>query len=197
MSFVTNNSPKVKIQPYRNNWEISAIGRIQSPYQEKFKTPKQATILNENNEKSLGYIEIHKDYIECLQGLQDFDYIWVITYMHFNKGYKKKIKPKPIDGNVKSFEVGLFATRAPHRINPIAISACKIYNIDMNLGVITIEGLDLLDDTPVIDIKPYIPAFDSFQNAKAGWMDEISTDMQQCREKGYQNWKKDSQNNNE
>ena len=109
--------------------------------------------------------------------------------------------------------VGLFSSRAPHRPNPIALSALKLTSnlislffksilnlntkwthifyhknleIDTNLGIIYVNGLDLLDETPILDIKPYVPAFDSFPGAKAGWMDDINHDPLSARNNGYQ-----------
>ena len=83
--------------------------------------------------------------------------------------------------------VGLFASRAPHRPNPIALSALKVTHVDLTSGVIHVVGLDLLNDTPVLDIKPYVAAFDAFPEAKAGWMDDISSDLELNRNLGYQN----------
>ena len=75
---------------------------------------------------------------------------------------------------------------APHRPNPIALSALSVVSVDSKRGIIEVNGLDLLDGTPVLDIKPYVPAFDSFPSARAGWMDEISTDTELARVSGYQ-----------
>ena len=66
------------------------------------------------------------------------------------------------------------------------MSALEIVSVDVNLGVVEVLGLDLLDDTPIIDIKPYVPAFDSFPAARAGWMDQIFDNPLQARERGYQ-----------
>ena len=83
--------------------------------------------------------------------------------------------------------MGLFASRAPHRPNPIALSALKISHIDCAAGTITVLGLDLLNGTPILDIKPYIPAFDAFPDARAGWMDLIDGgDYETSRRTGYQ-----------
>ena len=83
--------------------------------------------------------------------------------------------------------VGLFASRAPHRPNPIAMSALRIGSVDKIAGIIHVDGLDLLNDTPVLDIKPYCPAFDAFPEANSGWMDTIYSDHLVGREHGYQN----------
>ena len=125
-------------------------------------------------------------------------------------------------GGVDRKEVGLFASRAPHRPNALALSALRLSNVDTETRVLTVEGkskcksfistiansiihvnlhpifhfvllasyiclgIDLLDETPILDIKPYIPAFDSFPDAAAGWMDHISTNLEDNRKLGYQ-----------
>ena len=69
-------------------------------------------------------------------------------------------------------KVGVLATRAPHRPNPIGLSAVRVVGVDCKQGRMMLRGVDLLDGTPVLDIKPYIPYADSFPNARAGWLDE-------------------------
>ena len=113
-----------------------------------------------------------------------------LSLMHLNSGFKTKIKPQPrqLAGDIQvPAEVGLFSCRAPHRPNPIAISALEVVSVDVSNGILEVCGLDLLNDTPILDIKPYIPpAFDSFPGARAGWMDAIFESPLEAREKGYQ-----------
>ena len=110
-------------------WEIQPIGFVQSPYIEKLGTPKQATILGLDGTKKEASIQLYPGYEECISDLDGFDYIWVITFMHLNHGFKTKIYPRAVSG-VPSMEpanpVGLFSSRAPHRPNPIALSALKL-----------------------------------------------------------------------
>lgn len=169
-------------------WNITAVGFVESPYLNKYNTPKQATISRYEGGKLCGCIRIYPQYHDCLQHLDGFDMIWAITYMNRNNGYRSKISPQPRPNSINKppAEVGLFASRAPHRPNPIAMSALEVTSIDMENGCIYVNGLDLLNNTPVIDIKPYIPAFDSFSDAKAGWMDTITTDVVDARNNGYQ-----------
>ena len=173
-------------------WSISPVGIIVSPYDNgKHNVPKQATISRLGQVQ--GHIKLFPDFKECLLGLADFDYIWAISWMHLNEGYKTKIRPQPRKELITSDkkkqvpnEVGLFASRSPHRPNQIALSALKVTNVDIENGLIYIDGLDLLDGTPILDIKPYIPAFDSFHDARAGWMDLLIDDMYEARKNGYQ-----------
>jgi len=188
------------------------IGLIRSPYIKRFGTPKQATI-EKNGMKEFGTIEIFPEYRQCMDQLERFDLIWAITLMHLNSGFKSKIKPMPnptlSDSNDNnnnnnidtssdssssssssipsgSLEVGLFCSRAPHRPNPIALSALRVVSVNMSTGIIEVDGLDLLHNTPVLDIKPYVPAFDSFPDARAGWMDDITSSQIDARKLGYQ-----------
>jgi len=194
---IENNMNKTIRAPITSStqWGIQPVGMIESPYDKgKHNVPKQATISRLGQVQ--GYIRVFEEYKECLIGLSEFDYIWAITWMHLNEGYKTKIRPQPrkelINDNdnkkkkVIPTEVGLFASRSPHRPNQIALSALRITKVDINEGLIHIDGLDLLDGTPVLDIKPYIPAFDSFNDAKAGWMDLLLDDMYEARKNGYQ-----------
>ena len=87
-----------------------------------------------------------------LRGLAGFDFCWVISFMHLNTGWRRLVKP-PRGPRTRQ---GVFATRAPHRPNPLALSALRITNISESEGRVTVRGLDLLDGTPVLDIKPYV-----------------------------------------
>jgi tRNA (adenine37-N6)-methyltransferase len=175
---------------------VQPVGRVVCSYQERLNVPKQPTIFPKNNTGSetiylppeLGKIVLFPGYEECLCDLDGFDYIWVIALMHRNKGFRTKIRPQPVPEAEKRppEQVGLFSSRAPHRPNPLALSALKIHSLDISQGTIYVEGLDLLNDTPILDIKPYIPAFDAFPEARAGWMDLIRSDYLEARRFGYQ-----------
>lgn len=188
---VVNKSRRPPILP-TTQWNISPVGVIVSPYDNgKHNVPKQATISRLGQVQ--GHIKLFPEFKECLLGLSEFDYIWAISWMHLNEGFKTKIRPQPRKELITSDkkkqvpnEVGLFASRSPHRPNQIALSALKMTKVDVENGLIYIDGLDLLDGTPILDIKPYIPAFDSFNDAKAGWMDLLIDDMYEARKNGYQ-----------
>ena len=185
--------PRWKTTP-QSRWEMLPIGLIESPYYEKYQIPKQPTIIQSNNNAdgsgmAEGKIVLFPGYEECIANLEGFDYIWVISYLHLNSGFKTKIRPQPLGNAAKRppQQVGLFSSRAPHRPNPIAISALQVTSVNVSQGIIHVKGLDLINDTPILDIKPYIPAFDSFPDAKAGWMDEIQSSSADARIHGYQN----------
>jgi len=116
----------------------------------------------------------------ALRDLDGFDYIWCIFYCHLNamnvdpssganSGWNAAVRP-PRGGR----KVGTLATRAPHRPNPVGLSALKVLRVDAAARKVYVSGLDLLDGTPLLDIKPYIGQYDSFQNASAGWLDEAN-----------------------
>lgn len=239
-------------------FSLTSIGYVESPYLQKFGTPKQATIarkvqvpknnnvvINVDNKRTslnqdeflksreaashnigssteepqdvIGVLHIFPEYKDCLDDLDQFEYIWLISMMHLNSGFKTRVKIHPIPtipipiatstceeaqidnqtsaatvavaGTTKSFNVGLFASRAPHRPNPIALSALKLVRIDKAACCIHVQGLDLLNGTPILDIKPYVPAFDSFPESSAGWMGALQGDATVSRVTGYQDIK--------
>ena len=162
------------------SWTVTPVGYVESPYVKRFGTPKQATISRHEGGAQPGRIVLLPGFEECIEKLDGFDFIWVLSFMHRNSGYKTQIKPMPradainkTTTNTNDLKVGLFCSRAPHRPNPIALSALKVTSVDVEKGIIEVIGLDLLDGTPILDIKPYVPAFDAFPDARAGWMDDI------------------------
>lgn len=119
--------------------------------------------------KNEGYVELypHCNYEQALEDLEGFEKLWLIFVFDRNDNWKPKVQP-PFGINRK---VGLFASRAPYRPNPIGLSSVDLVRID---GLrLYIRNFDLLDGTPILDIKPYIPDVDAFPNAKAGWRDSI------------------------
>jgi tRNA-Thr(GGU) m(6)t(6)A37 methyltransferase TsaA len=110
-----------------------------------------------------GTVEVYNEYIEGLKDLDGFSHIMLLYYFHQTSGYKLSVKPFLDDT-----EHGLFATRAPRRPNPIGISVVKLNRVDG--GVLYIENVDILDGTPLLDIKPYVPEFDNHPADKVGWL---------------------------
>lgn len=134
------------------------IGHIRTIFAEKRAVPRQANIA----ETILSRIELCKDLYtnpeQSLETLQDFSHLWIIYHFHKNDPhFKPKISPPRLDGK----KVGVLATRSPHRPNPIGISLVKLDRIEGS--TIYFYGSDMVDETPVLDIKPYIPSYDSPQ----------------------------------
>lgn len=151
--------------------EMRPIGVVRSPYKERFGTPRQPTVTAQALEDRALEAEIHifdnDDYERALTGLAGFDYIWLIYAFHLNHGWSALVTP-PRGPKAKQ---GLFATRSPHRPNPIGLSALRLLGIEGR--VLRVLGHDMLDGTPVLDIKPYVPYADAFPQARAGWLDAI------------------------
>jgi tRNA-Thr(GGU) m(6)t(6)A37 methyltransferase TsaA len=119
---------------------------LQSCFPEKFSVPRQGNIL----ELTRARIVLNID-ASTLDGLENFDYIWIIYVFHLNQNFKKtKIAPPKYDGGQK---LGIFATRTPHRTNPIGLTLAKILKIEGNQ--ILVSGVDMINETPILDIKPY------------------------------------------
>jgi tRNA-Thr(GGU) m(6)t(6)A37 methyltransferase TsaA len=103
---------------------------------------------------------------QALDDLGGFEYIWVLFWFHANKNWKPKVLPPHGERKKR----GLFATRSPHRPNPIGLSLCRL--IEVSGRTLRIENPDMLDGTPILDIKPYLPHAESHPDAKGGWITE-------------------------
>ena len=121
-------------------WEIRPIGKVQGSYVEKNGVPKQPTILEKDTgRQQTANIVLFEEFGECMYDLEGFDFLWVISYMHLNKGYRKKIRTRSrTTGQTK--EVGLFSSRAPHRPNALALSALRLSHVDTERRVLTVQG---------------------------------------------------------
>ena len=139
------------------------IGIIRTPFKTKYGAPRQPATAKEN---TIGVITLNEgcNFEQAVQDLADFDYIWVLFWFHKNKNWKPMVLP-PHGGRKKR---GLFSTRSPHRPNPIGLSLCKL--LDVRGRTIRIENPDMLDGTPVLDIKPYLPHAESHPEARGGWI---------------------------
>lgn len=151
---------------------VKAIGYVSSPFKEKFGIPRQPGLMSQ----AKGVIKLNPDpdLKTALRSLDQFSHLWIVFIFHQHGGHKWKpsIRPPRLGGNVK---VGVLASRSPHRPNPIGISAVAIEKIELDAEggpEISVSGVDLLDGTPVLDIKPYIPYADSIPDANAGWAAE-------------------------
>ena len=135
------------------------IGAIHSP----FKNTKGMPIQPSGAKGITGKIIMKQEYIEGLKDLEGFSHIILIYHFHLSEGYSLTVKPF-LD---EKFH-GVFATRAPKRPNPLGMSIVKLLRIEEN--ILSIEDVDIVDGTPLLDIKPYVPEFDSIQTGKIGWL---------------------------
>jgi tRNA-Thr(GGU) m(6)t(6)A37 methyltransferase TsaA len=145
---------------------LSTIAIVQSPYKERFGIPRQPGLVN-----AQGALIMQADYDDpiMLDGLQDFSHIWVTFLFHANieQGWKKKVRPPRLGGKK---QVGVFASRSPHRPNFLGLSVLKLEAVQTEKPVqLKVSGLDLLDGTPIVDIKPYVAYVDAIDNANSGY----------------------------
>lgn len=152
--------------------EIHPIARFVSPFTSKFGIPKQSGLVEELE----GEIVFEPDYrqADALRGLEGFDYLWLIWEFSANRrgSASPVVRPPLLGGNVK---LGVFATRSPFRPNPLGLSCVRLSGIDYDTprgAVIKVLGADLMDGTPIYDIKPYIVYADSHPDARSGFVDD-------------------------
>lgn len=148
------------------------IAHIETPYKEKFGVPRQPGLV-----ECEARVVFEPEYRipEAVRGLEDFDYLWLIWQFHLIgerspltshlSPWKPTVRPPRLGGNKR---VGVFATRSPFRPNPIGLSCVRLLRIEAG-PVLVIQGADLVDGTPILDIKPYLPYTDSHPEARSGF----------------------------
>lgn len=141
---------------------MQPIGIIHSPFNKKQETPIQPV-----RSQSAGSVEVYAEYVAGLQDLDGFSHIILVYAFHQSEGYSLLIKPFLDDQ-----EHGLFATRYPYRPNPIGISIVQLESLNNN--ILKVMGIDVLDGTPLLDIKPYVPDFDVRTGVHTGWYETRS-----------------------
>lgn len=141
---------------------FSPIGIVRSSFTQKYDAPHQP-----RHHEAVIELYPHCNYEQALEDIEGFERIWLIWAFHKSEHWKPKVLT-PRD----SRKHGVFATRSPHRPNPLAMSVVELLSLDKLQ--IHIRGADMIDGTPVLDIKPYIPAIDSFPESRAGWVDEVN-----------------------
>ena len=143
--------------------EFEPIGHLASCYPARFGAPRQPGLVPE----AWGILRLRPELNldDALQGLDGFTHLWLVFVFHKNESRRPlaKVQPPRLGGQ----KVGVFATRSPHRPNPIGLSVAKIERIERN--TIYLSGIDMLDGTPVLDIKPYLPFADAIPEARSEW----------------------------
>ncbi|UJX24110.1 tRNA (N6-threonylcarbamoyladenosine(37)-N6)-methyltransferase TrmO [Pseudoalteromonas sp. CF6-2] len=160
-----------------SEYQLTAVGHIQSPYKQKFAIPRQPRLVPEAKAKLVFSSDFNRE--EFVRGLDEFNHIWLLFRFHetADKGYSAMVRPPRLGGNERK---GVFATRATFRPNAIGMSAVKLEGIEYKNGqlCLLLSGIDLLDGTPILDIKPYLPYSDAMTDATAGFADtRPETDM--------------------
>ncbi len=145
--------------------ELKAIGVIHSPFKEIESVPIQPVYAGDTE----GIVEVFPEYLAGLQDLEGFERVWLVYWLH--RAPRSRLLVQPFR---EVRERGLFATRAPCRPNPIGLSAVRLLRIDG--GRLHVAGIDVVDGTPLLDIKPYCPRFDAFPESHSGWLDSSPVD---------------------
>lgn len=154
--------------------EITPIAHIRTDFGSKFGVPRQSGVVEELRARVV-FEPLYRN-PDALRGLTDFSHLWLIW--HFSEvtqeGWSPTVRPPRLGGNTR---MGVFATRSPYRPNPIGLSAVKIVSVDLHTPegpVITVAGADLMDGTPIFDIKPYLAYADSHPDAKGGFIEGLT-----------------------
>ena len=153
---------------------MDIIARIYNDYTDKFGIPRQGRLADKVESR----IEFEKEYRnpDAIRGMEGFSHLWLIWEFSENKdaGWSPTVRPPRLGGNKR---MGVFATRSPFRPNPIGLSCVKIERIDLeckNAPVIYVTGADILNGTPIYDIKPYLAYTDSVPDASGGFAEEFT-----------------------
>ncbi len=156
---------------------FAPIGYVRSPYKEKFGIPRQPNLVTE----ARATLELVAPFNQpdSVRGLEGFSHIWVIFVFHATaaQGWKPTVRPPRLGGNTR---LGVFATRSTFRPNPLGLSVAQLCGIQQQGSkmILTLAGVDLLDGTPVLDIKPYLPYADALHQASAGFAPDAPQALQ-------------------
>ncbi|MFV8754479.1 tRNA (N6-threonylcarbamoyladenosine(37)-N6)-methyltransferase TrmO [Nannocystaceae bacterium ST9] len=153
-------------------FELAAIGHVRSPWREKFGVPRQSGLAQVE-----ATIELDPDWIprEALRGLEQVSHLWIVSWFHGLHGpsFRPTVRPPRLGGATR---LGVLATRSPHRPNPIGLSVVRLLGIDDR--TLRVRGVDLLDGTPVLDLKPYVPWADVVDDAVCEWADAAPRELE-------------------
>ncbi|MGH8032626.1 MAG: tRNA (N6-threonylcarbamoyladenosine(37)-N6)-methyltransferase TrmO [Luteimonas sp.] len=147
------------------------IAHVQSPYARRIDAPHQSTVIagTETGAAVHARIAFVDGFpAEAFRDLDGFARIWLVFAFDRSDGWKAQVRP-PRGGGKRS----VLATRSPHRPNAIGLSAVELVAVDVDGHCLHVRGVDLLDGTPILDIKPYVPYADAFPDAAAGWIDAL------------------------
>ncbi len=137
------------------------IGIIRTPFADRVSAPRQSYVARDVDATIV--LIPGRGFEHAVEDLAGWDYVWVLYWFHLNEGWRPKVLPPR-----STVRRGVFSTRSPHRPNPIGMSAVKLVRVD---GLtVHVRGVDMVDGTPVLDLKPYIAVADSIPDAGAGWL---------------------------
>jgi len=143
----------------RHSLELKPIGIIHSPFKNMGEAPYQGY-----KSEEISQIEVFEEFEEGLKDIEGFSHIIVIYWLNKSQGYHLLVKT-PWDVNLH----GLFTTRSPHRPCPLGLTVVEL--VAKKKNILTVKGLDAIDGTPLLDIKPYVPSIDERAVVKPGWLE--------------------------
>ncbi|WP_305837560.1 tRNA (N6-threonylcarbamoyladenosine(37)-N6)-methyltransferase TrmO [Photobacterium leiognathi] len=161
------------------SYSIAPIGIIHSPYKEKFAVPRQPGLVPSARSEII--LQGDANSLEAVRGIEQFSHLWLLFLFDQNleAGWRPTVRPPRLGGNER---IGVFASRATFRPNGIGMSAVELKGVRHENGNVIIElgGVDLVDGTPIVDIKPYIPYSDSLPQAQGGFASSAPDQMPVC-----------------
>lgn len=148
------------------SFEFQSVGRLSSPFKQKFGTPRQPGLAP----AAVSRLHLDPSWGAAADGLEAFSHVWLVFvfHLHLGRGGGTSARPPRLGGQKK---MGVFATRAPYRPNPIGLSVARLLAVERTPEgvVLVLSGADLVDETPILDIKPYVPYADAVAEASSGW----------------------------
>jgi len=154
----------------RAEFVFRPIGYVHSAHTDPKETPIQPVYTDGTRAR----VEVLPEYEAGLRDLEGFSHIYLIYYFHRAKPAQLILKPY-----LEDVERGIFATRAPHRPNPIGFSLVRL--IERQGSILIVEDVDILDGTPLLDIKPFVPRFDYREDVRVGWQEQVGEEAAQTR----------------
>ncbi len=153
---------------------MKPIAHIRSLFADKFGVPRQGNLAPHVISEIVFEPQFRNP--DCIRGIEGFSHLWLIWDFHCNEnaGWSPTVRPPRLGGNTR---VGVFATRSPFRPNPLGLSVVKLISVDAG-PVLRVSGADMVDGTPIYDIKPYVPYADSIPEASGGFTDTPRTLLQ-------------------
>lgn len=164
------NTMKKPIESY----SLKPIAWIRADFQQKFGTPRQGSLAK----NSRAEIELAPEWKGrgILSGLQGFSHVWLITYLHLSVNTRQRGKVHP--PRLKGEKVGVIASRSPHRPNNIGLTLARVLSCEKD--ELRVAEIDLVDGTPILDIKPYLAVADRPENFSSGWTDKVVPSLREC-----------------
>jgi tRNA (adenine37-N6)-methyltransferase len=153
---------------------VTPIGIIHSPFKEAEGVPIQPVFAN----GAAGTVEIYPEYSAGLADLDGFSHIILLYWLHKSSGYSLTCRPF-----LDTQERGIFATRAPRRPNPLGFSIVELLKVESRF--LTVGSIDIIDQTPLLDIKPYVPDFDVREQVRTGWYEKAQNKSQTIADKRF------------